>query len=263
MNTSGPARFRSGTCPLLFNPARGWVASANQPLVDDDSALHIHDDVAYGYRARRIQTLIESADGPIDAAYMRAMQSDSRNAAAEITCPSSSRSTTNPLLSTSPGRCLVPGPSAAPSHHRGHTRWTVRHPGAALFGSFWRHLLAQTFHDDLPEDSYPDGGGRWFRVMEILLDDPTSHWWDDANTDETETRDEILIRALDAAIDELGTNPDRWDWTKMHTARFENASLGQSGIPPLEWILNSGAHSVSRWRLDSQRNLVGCGRGQL
>jgi penicillin amidase len=31
----------------------------------------------------------------------------------------------------------------------------------------------------------------------------------------------------------------------MHTARFENAALGRSGIPPLEWILNSGRHGVS------------------
>ena len=82
--------------------------------------------------------------------------------------------------------------------------------------------------------------GRWFRVIDVLLDDPASHWWDDSETDEIEARDDILVRALEAAVDELGTNPDRWDWTEMHTATFENATLGQSGIPPLEWILNSG-----------------------
>ena len=118
-------------------------------------------------------------------------------------------------------------------------------PSAALFGSFWRHLMIETFHDDLPQEAHPSGGGRWFRVIDNLLHEPDASWWDDANTDEVEGRDDILVRALEAAIDEIGDDPEQWDWTDMHTATFANASLGQSGLPPLEWILNSGAHGVA------------------
>ena len=231
--------------PTLFNPARGYVASANQPLVDEAFPYHVHDDVAYGYRAARIATMLEAADGPIDAGYMRDMQSDASSAAAEITVPYvislSADSEAVDLAKQVFGAWSFGSDDPLSDAYQ----MTGDTPGAALFGSFWRHLMAETFHDDLPEDSYPDGGGRWFRVIDVLLDDPASHWWDDPETDEIEARDDILVRALEAAVDELGTNPDRWDWTEMHTATFENATLGQSGIPPLEWILNSGSHGVA------------------
>jgi penicillin amidase len=31
-----------------------------------------------------------------------------------------------------------------------------------------------------------------------------------------------------------------WRWGDLHTATFENQSLGQSGIAPIEWIFNRG-----------------------
>ena len=231
--------------PSIFNPARGYVASANQPLVDDAYPYFIHADVAYGYRADRIETLIESADVPIDAAYMRMMQSDARSAAAEITVPYiiglEADSEAVDLATTVFGSWSFGSDDPLSDAYQ----MKAGTPGAALFGSFWRHLMIETFHDDLPEEAYPSGGGRWFRVIDNLLDEPEASWWDDANTDEVEGRDDMLVRVLEAAIDEIGDDPERWDWTDMHTATFANASLGQSGLPPLEWILNSGAHGVA------------------
>ncbi len=52
---------------------------------------------------------------------------------------------------------------------------------AAYFNAVWRHVLAATFHDDLPEELWPDGGDRWVAVMDRLLADPTATWWDDAD----------------------------------------------------------------------------------
>ena len=230
--------------PSVLNPPRGYVASANQPLVDAAYPHFIHADVAYGYRANRIEVLLKAADGPIDASYFRMMQSDARSAAAEITVPYviglGAESEVVDLAKGIFGAWSFGSedPLSAAYQMRGDT------PGAALFASFWRHLLIETFHDDLPEDAHPAGGGRWFRVIDNLLGNPHASWWDDTDTDEFERRDDILLRALEAAIEELGTDPERWDWTEMHTATFANASLGQSGIPPLEWILNSGAHGV-------------------
>jgi penicillin amidase len=34
--------------------------------------------------------------------------------------------------------------------------------------------------------------------------------------------------------------PDRWTWGRLHTATFREATLGQSGIGPLEWYFNVG-----------------------
>jgi len=231
--------------PSLYNPDRGYLASANQPLVDDEYPYHVHDDVSYGFRADRIHTLIEAADGPIDAAYVRHMQSDTRNGAAEIVIRHIIGLTADSDAVDLAKDIFGDWSFGADDPLSGAFQMTGDKPGVALFGSLWRHLLAETFHDDLPEDEWPEGDSRWFVVIDTLLDQPNASWWDDTETDDvTESRDDVLVAALELAVDELGDNPDRWNWTEMYTVQFENASLGQSGIPPLEWILNTGSHAI-------------------
>ena len=43
---------------------------------------------------------------------------------------------------------------------------------AAYFNVVWRDLLELTFQDQLPEAAWPDGGERWFAVVEQLLERP-------------------------------------------------------------------------------------------
>ncbi len=120
---------------------------------------------------------------------------------------------------------------------------------AALFEVFWKNLLAETFHDDLPEDYYPEGGSRWFEVMRRLVEQPQSPWWDDKNTPERESRDEIFKRAFATAVDELeellGQDPTEWTWGDLHQAIFRNQSLGKSGVAPIEALFNRGPFRTS------------------
>ena len=62
---------------------------------------------------------------------------------------------------------------------------------AAYFNVVWRNLLALTFHDQLPEQLWPDGGDRWFAVVEQPAPPARQPWWDNTETDgsgETATR---------------------------------------------------------------------------
>jgi len=67
-------------------------------------------------------------------------------------------------------------------------------------------------------------------------------------TPEVETRDEVLLQALEEAVQELtetqGAKMARWRWGNLHTATFENQSLGQSGVSLIERILNRGPVEV-------------------
>ena len=36
-------------------------------------------------------------------------------------------------------------------------------------------------------------------------------------------------------------SPGAWKWSRIHTATFENQTLGQSGIGPIEWVFNHSA----------------------
>jgi penicillin amidase len=117
--------------------------------------------------------------------------------------------------------------------------------GAAAYAATWRQVLALTFHDDLPEDYWPGGGGRWFEVVANLLGDYEDPFWDDRSSTTVETAPQILELAMARAHAELsgllGENPNDWTWGELHVARFENQSLGQSGIGPVEWLFNRTA----------------------
>jgi penicillin amidase len=80
-------------------------------------------------------------------------------------------------------------------------------------------------------------------MMIELMADPGNPWFDDVNTPEVETRDDILRRGLSDALDWLseqyGEDPQGWEWGRLHTLTFVHNPIGQSGIAPLERIFNA------------------------
>ena len=84
--------------------------------------------------------------------------------------------------------------------------------------------------------------------MAGLLDDPTSAWWDDRETPEVETRDDILRLAIMEARDELTRlrhlDPDQWTWGHLHRMDLHSSTLGESGVAPVEWLVNSDGYEV-------------------
>mgnify|MGYP001818508630 CR=1 FL=1 len=131
--------------------------------------------------------------------------------------------------------------------------WDLRNDadstGAAVFGAFWRELQAAVFYDDLPEDLWPQGGSRWFAAIDVMLDAPAHPLWDDAGTSGSEDRVTMLAIAFGAAVadlrDRLGGDVSSWAWGDLHTATFENQTLGQSGIGLIENRFNRGPYPTA------------------
>lgn len=225
--------------PHVFDPPKGYIATANNAVVGPDYPYPITKDWDYGYRAQRIVDLIEAAPGPIDAAYIARMQMDNYDASAAFLVP------------------LLQQVDLQDEHLRQRRAlfdgWDFQmdmdSAQAALYAAFWNHLLADTFRDELPEKYWPEGGSRWFEVVYRLVQRPDSPWWDDKNTPAVETRDDILRRAFAEAVDELearfGPAPRRWAWGKMHTLTLRNQTLGKSGIAPIEALFNRGPYPTS------------------
>ena len=120
---------------------------------------------------------------------------------------------------------------------------------AAYFNVVWSNVLALTFHDELRESLWPDGGSRWWAVMTNLLKRPADPWWDDRTTDDiVETRDDILAQAQVDARDELtrreSLDPDAWQWGRLHHLDLHNATLGESGVGLVERLLNRDGYEV-------------------
>ncbi len=226
--------------PYTLNPAEGYIATANNEIPPSGYPFLITADWDYGYRANRIVDLIKNAPGKIDISYIQKMQGDMFDANAATLVPLLLRSTGSFSGDQSVALDLL-------------KTWDYQaRPGsaaAALFESFWRHLLQNTFNDDLPKDYWPDGGSRWDEVMRNLVKDPTDPFWDDKSTkDVVETEDDILIKSLADAVKELngmfGSDPTKWEWGKMHAATFRNQTLGESGVGLIEDLFNRGPFSV-------------------
>jgi penicillin amidase len=86
-------------------------------------------------------------------------------------------------------------------------------------------------------------------VVVGLFGQPDSPWWDNRSTPRVETRDDIVAAAMNAAAGELagrlGNDPAGWRWGRLHTLELRNASFGNSGIAPIEWLFNNGPIPVS------------------
>jgi penicillin G amidase len=228
--------------PYAFNPPSGYIVTANNAVVGPDFPYLITRDWDYGFRASRIVNMIQNAPGKIDIAYIQQMQGDSYDANA---------ATYVPLLAQLD---FQPGTTNQAIALELLQNWDYQarmdSAPAAVFEVFWKNLLADTFNDDMPEEYWPGGGSRWDEVMRNIAMQPDGFWWDDkATTDKVETRDDILTEAFTEALVEIGQlqgqNPTKWNWGDLHTATFQNQTLGQSGIAPVEALFNRGPFRTS------------------
>lgn len=192
--------------PNVLDPHEGFIVAANQAVIGPDYPYHLTDDWDRGYRSQRIRDRLQR-EGELSVDEMADLQLDDRNPIASTLVPF--------LLDID----LPRGYWSAGQRLLRH--WDFSQPAdsgaAAYFNVVWKNLLAETFHDDLPKEEWPDGGDRWFGVVENLLRHPSDPWWDDTTTDDVvETRDDILGRALREARDELtqreALNPADWTW---------------------------------------------------
>ena len=224
--------------PNVYNPDEGFIVTANNKVIGDQYPVTLGADTAAGYRSERIRDLIDGKDD-LTVADMSRIQNDAYNANAARLVPE--------LLKVKLG---------SEYYRQGQATlkdWDFEQdadsPAAAYFNAVWRNLLDRTFHDELPESQWPEGGERWFSVVDSIIERPGNHWWDDITTREVrETRDEMLAGAMRDARDELtmkqSSRPSEWRWGDLHRIELVNPTLGDSGVGLVNSLFNRGPYSV-------------------
>lgn len=228
-----------GELPSIKNPDQGFIASANNQVISSRYPHLLTNDWEAPFRAARITQMISENKNKVDKIFIQSMQADSKNAKATIILPY--------LLN------LKFKDSHLQKTLEILKNWdqqnTIDSSAAALFEIFWKNLLAETFHDELPEQFWPGGAERWGLVIQNLVNDEHNHWWDNKKTKPVETCDDILQSAFTLAIQELeklqGNDPAKWRWGSLHVVTFRNETLGESGIKIVEKILNRGPFESS------------------
>lgn len=221
--------------PALLNPERGYIVTANHAVVDEDYPYFINTYWADGDRGQRIINMIEgelNGDGQVSAADIARIQFDSKSLVAESYIPLFAN------LSSSDAQV-----QAAIERLRGWDRQLRRDSvPAALFEIFRMNLAYALLADEVGEDNVSTFGGNV--LLHQLADDPQAIYWDDVTTTAVETREDILLQALTDTIawfeENVGGDMNDWTWGSIHTATFVSAPLGQSGIGPVESLVNRG-----------------------
>ena len=223
--------------PYAFNPLEGYIATANNAVTSLEYPYMISQQFAYGFRTQRIVNLIENAPSAIDSAYIQQMHGDNMDLLAVEIVPILMDTPLNDedLVET---RDLLQG---------WDYQMDMDSAPAALYAAFWKHLLAFTFEDQIPEYFWPDGGGLWMEVTRQILYDPYNPWWDDRTTPEVESRENIFNLSLEAALGELqkvaGKDPSKWAWGDLHTLTFYNQVM--NSFPLINKAFNRGPFRTS------------------
>jgi penicillin G amidase len=230
-----------GQLPWVYDPPEEYIVAANQAVVDESYRYLLTRDWGYGYRSQRLIDLIESAD-PLTPQSAAALMTDTYNGFAPVLVAE--------LMEVDAELLDADTVKARELLRDWDHRQEADSAPAAYYNAVWRHLLAAIFHDELTGDLRPDGGDRWFEVLQVILNDSQATWWDDVRTDDVlELREEVMVDAMAAATaevsDSLGDDPRSWRWGDLHELELTHATFGSSGIAPLEALFNRGPYATA------------------
>ncbi|MFZ2362234.1 MAG: penicillin acylase family protein [Anaerolineae bacterium] len=225
--------------PFVYNPAVGYVATANNQVVPDSYPYLITTDWAAPYRAQRIVELIESKPqlSPEDFA---AIQGDIHPVPTDIFVPLLSK------IDASGGSQAVQKSLAALLAW--DRRMTADAAEPLIYEMYQQMLIRETVGDEISaaggEELAADflSGFRNISTQTVqrLAGQPDSPWWDDVRTAAVESQTEIVARALSLAVAELqirsGDDPARWRWGDAHWTNFDH--LVFASVSPLDAIFN-------------------------
>lgn len=243
--------------PHAAAPARDWLGTANHLTIAPGLPYYFTDFAASSYRYRRLREVL---DGPekLSVEQHWQLQRDTKNLLAERLVPIFVAA----LEKDEESRDFVEILKL----------WNFRDEaeGAAplIFQEMLRQTVRATLEDDLGEElaeEYLDSLYYWQERFESLLvangEGGGAAFFDDKNTPLVESRDDILLRAAEAARRRLapkaGTDPKKWQWGRFHTITFfhplrrEGLGAAWLGTEPLP--MGGSAETLMRGWYDTRK----------
>ena len=214
--------------PFLLNPKKGFIATANNKTIDDSFPYYISNQWASPSRIKRIEEMLKDKTST-NLDYMQEIQMDQKShLALEIV---------NHLLKTKSNdnnKWLNKG-------HNILSEWDfIESPnskGALVYHYILNALLKNIFGDEMNkigENYLIDFVNQPMvpvRSMISLLRAPNSIWFDDINTNEVESKSQILEKSIVDGIrlleKDFGNNDNNWKWSKTHTITQSHAMGSQ------------------------------------
>jgi penicillin G amidase len=225
--------------PAILDPPSGAIVTANAEIDRRWPAVMTRDWDA-PFRTERIVQLLGARTG-LTLDDMHDIQMDVRAVAADRILAAVDAARKSPAFDKA-----EPEARLAIDRLRLWDRQVDGRPVVALYEAFVRALWRRTFADEMEPDVYAQfaeyGLSERYTGIFQIIDDPTSHWWNDiATLEKRETRDDIVLLAAADAVIALRTkfgDESNWNWDRMHALTFRHALSAGGAL--LNWAFSRG-----------------------
>jgi penicillin amidase len=266
--------------PREVNPSKGYISSANQRSIDPNQyGYPLVGPYVDGYRGRRINEFLE-IDDEISMEDLMRLQADAIEIRARSMVPEILSAWENLETQNTTVKMVVDW----------LRDWNYEMDTDLKAPTIWMHLYdairTETFEElqhlenqldssnrksvSLPSRVYPRAP-----ILEQLILENNSAYFDDSRTaDLKETRNHILVRALELAVDEMyllyGSDTSNWMYGIHHTVNVEHIAglttieggpiRGQHTVfPAYGWEMSSGPvlrHVIDLQNPGNSRNVI-------
>ncbi len=225
------------------NPSRGFVASANNPVMAIPP-MYVGSIYEPSSRIQRIHELLSIYREPT-ARDHQVMQQDIVSPYARSMCKR-----LLPILRRGTARYGDIEQRALQTLAKWDGTQATLDPAATVYAVFLQRMLHNTFKDELGEQLFDD----WalvsnlpLRKLDDVINDPTAQVWDDVTTPQREDLAWIAIRSFIEAVSELRErfeNDDipTWTYGQIHTVTFPHL-FGDH--PLMRPVMNLGPFDIS------------------
>ena len=231
--------------PYIYNPKKGYIATANNKIVDDTYPYYISNQWAEPSRIERIEELIEKKE-KLSVDDMKSIQNDRYSSFAREVTPN--------ILKHLPKNYDGNQKSAYDYLKDWDFIESTSSNAATVFHVVLDELLKNIYKDelDLVDNKAFDALVHFsmlpHRNIHWVLSEGKSSWIDDVRTkDEVETLEKIVITSFEKAIhrieSQVGLNPSVWEWGSLHTLTHPHP-LGEIKILDLLFGFNVGPYKT-------------------
>ncbi|MBI4419164.1 MAG: penicillin acylase family protein, partial [Ignavibacteriales bacterium] len=227
--------------PSAYNPPEGYIATANNKIVDDQYPYYVSNNWEPPWRITRIVELL-SREGSRTLEDHQRIQLDLLSPQARTLVPV--------ILKAHEGVETAKGDVRTALNYFRNWDFQMREDNvaASVFEAFLVQAVRNTFADELgPSLSslYDTLASKPLTAITELLLKDSSVWFDDVRTEEVETKKDVIIRSLLDAIEMLKQTPGgelrEWRWGEIHTVEFGHV-FGENSL--LRGLFNVGPYPV-------------------
>ncbi len=223
--------------PHLFNPPEGFIATANNKLVDDTYPYHISDMWEPPSRIQRLREVL-GGEGKFTLQDFERLQNDKYSVHAREFLPF--------ILAACSDSTFELMDKGLIMEYLQNWDFVFGEDDIAtsVYQQFFVKLLDNTFKDEMGDELFHDYVilvNVPIRAITRLVAEGTSPWFDIAGTESIETRDDIIRQSMNDAVralrERFGPEMKTWRWGELHTVTLQHPFGLQK---PLDRIFNIG-----------------------